>query len=376
MADTEPISPSSPIEPVATAAGAASPPVAAVPNRAAGASLSPVVWVALTVAGLALLASGMVWQKLNRAQAELARQSADVAQQVQSARTLATQTETLTQELQARLGVAELRLSEVSLQRSQLEELMLSVSRSRDDSLVQDLESTLQLATQQVQLTGSVQPLISALQAADTRIGRAAQPRLNPVQRAIVRDIERIKAVALVDIPALTARFDELNRQVADVPLANAPTAKASPKPAAPSKKPSEPVADASFWRAWADAGWATGQRWWADVVGGASQLVRVSRLDRPEAALVAPDQAYFFRENLKLTLLNARMALLSRQMETSRSDTLRVSGLVQRYCDNTSPVTQQLLASLTRLQSDMRDLVLPRPDETLAALTAAASGR
>ncbi len=373
MADTD--SPSH-TEPAAVQEHATAPAVVPATLAAPGATLSPVVWITLGVAGLALVASAMVWQKLSRAQQELARQSAEVAQQVQAARALSTQTETLTQELQARLGVAELRLSEVSLQRSQLEELMLSVSRSRDDSLVQDLESALQLATQQAQLTGSVQPLISALQAAETRIGRAAQPRLNPVQRAILRDIERIKMAALVDIPALTARFDELTRQVAEVPLANAPVTKSAAKPGSKPKSPVEPSADATGWRAWADAGWATGQKWWLDMVAGASQLVRVSRLDRPEAALVAPDQAYFFRENLKLTLLNARMALLSRQMETSRSDTLRVSGLVQRYCDNAAPATQQLLEALTRLQGDMRDLVLPRPDETLAALTAAASGR
>ncbi|MFM2263594.1 MAG: hypothetical protein RI959_2270 [Pseudomonadota bacterium] len=368
MADTEPTSTTPPISPD----GAESAP----PTAGAGAPLSPVVWVALVVACLALAASAMVWQKLSRAQQELARQSADVGQQVQAARALSSQTETLTQELQARLGVAELRLSEVSLQRSQLEELMLSVSRSRDDSLVQDLESAMQLATQQAQLTGSVQPLISALQAADARIGRASQPRLNPVQRAIARDIERIKAAALVDIPALTARFDELTRQVAEVPLANAPAAKSTPKPVAKPKVAAEPAANQGQWQGWVDSGWATGKKWWSDLLAGASQLVRVSRLDRPEAALVAPDQAYFFRENLKLTLLNARMALLSRQMETSRSDTLLVSGLVQRYCDNTAPATQQLLEALTRLQSDMRDLVLPRPDESLAALAAAASGR
>jgi uroporphyrin-III C-methyltransferase len=375
MADTDPISS---VKPGASPDLAAAPAAVPVPQAEAvsGPSLSPWAWVSLGMAGFALVASALVWQKLSRAQQELARQSADVAQQVQASRALSAQTETLTQELQARLGVAELRLSEVSLQRSQLEELMLSVSRSRDDSLVQDLESALQLALQQAQLTGSVQPLISALQAADTRIGRAAQPRLNPVQRAIVRDIDRIKAAALVDIPALTARFDELTRQVAEVPLANEPTTKSPTKPSAKPKSPPVSEVEASRWRVWVDAGWVTGQKWWSDLVAGASQLVRVSRLDRPEAALVAPDQAYFFRENLKLTLLNARMALLSRQMETSRSDTLRVSGLVQRYCDNTAPATQQLLEALTRLQGDMRDLVLPRPDETLAALAAAASGR
>ena len=111
-------------------------------------------------------------------------------------------------ELQARLAVAEVKVSEVSLQRSQLEELMLSLSRSRDDNLVQDIDSALRLAMQQTQLTGSAQPLLSALQAADQRIDKAAQPRLNAVQRAIARDIERIQSAALTDVQQRHVRAD------------------------------------------------------------------------------------------------------------------------------------------------------------------------
>jgi len=181
-------------------------------------------WLLLLALGIALSSlalSGMLWQKLDFTQQELARRSQDSGATAVEAKTLASQAETLAQELQARLSVAEVRLSEVSLQRSQLDELMLTLSRSRDDNLVQDLEATLRLAQQQTQLTGSAQPLLSALQAADQRIGRAAQPRLNPVQRAITRDIERIQAASLADIPAMVLRLDEVARQVDEWPLLN-----------------------------------------------------------------------------------------------------------------------------------------------------------
>jgi hypothetical protein len=202
-----------PVEKTADAAQPTeSPPPAEPPSRPAKAPTRPVgaqpssggrvrIWLvllALVVAGLSLFASGLMWQRLGQTQQEMARRSQDSATQSMEARAVAAQAEELTKELQARLTVAEVRLSEVSLQRSQLEELMLSLSRSRDDNLVQDIESALRLGQQQAQLTGSVQPLLSALQAADQRIGRAAQPRLNPVQRAIARDIERIQGAALV----------------------------------------------------------------------------------------------------------------------------------------------------------------------------------
>jgi uroporphyrin-3 C-methyltransferase len=365
-------------------------PTNASPAASAAAVVQPVAarsgtWLlllGLVVAVLALTMSGLLWQKLNLTQQELARRSQDTATQAQAARTLAGQAEALSQELQARLTVAEVRLSEVSLQRSQLEELMLTLSRSRDDNLVQDLEAALRLALQQAQLTGSAQPLVSALQAADQRIARAAQPRLNPVQRAIARDIERIQSAALADIPALALRLDELARQVDGWPVLNAVGAVHAPAPAsraADAQAVSPAPADSGLSQGWSrvSAGWqGLWDRIWADVTRSGRELVRVSRIDRPEAALLAPEQAFFLRENLKLKLLNARLGLLARHMVSSQTDVAAVELALDRYFDTSVPTVSGAQRVLAGLRKDLVDNNLPRPDETLAALAAAAGGR
>ena len=115
-----------------------------------------------------------MWQKLANIQEQLARQSADTGVQALEARTLAKQALELARETAGRLTVSETRLSEVTLQRTQLEELMQSLSRSRDENLVVDIESALRMAQQQAQLTGSVEPLLAALKSADQRVVRAA----------------------------------------------------------------------------------------------------------------------------------------------------------------------------------------------------------
>ena len=366
----------------------AAPAAAAAAGRRSGAALG---WLALLLALLALALGGLVWQRLAKTEESLARRSTDSAAEAAAARALAAQAEALTQELQARLGVAEVRLSEVSLQRSQLEELMLSVSRSRDDSLVQDLESTLRLALQQAELTGSVQPLISALQSADQRIQRAAQPRLNPVQRAIGRDIERLRQAALIDVPSLAGRLDELARGVDGWTLRNGAPSAAPPVPAAAAAAtgPAAPEAVAAtspasaasadwrqLWQRWQAEWQASAGRWWQTVQAATADLVRVSRIDRPEAALLAPQEAFFLRENLKLTLLNARLGLLSRQFATARADLRQVLDLLDRYFQVDAASTAPARAALLQLQDDLRQPALPRPDETLTALAAAAAGR
>ncbi|HEX5805049.1 MAG TPA: uroporphyrinogen-III C-methyltransferase [Macromonas sp.] len=345
------------------------------PDRAA-VTTRVVVWVALVLTLLAWLAMAMLWQRLGKTQEELARRSSNAQAEVAAAKALASQAESVTQDLQARLSVAEVKLSEVSLQRSQLEELMLSVSRSRDDSLVQDLESSLRLAVQQSQLTGSVQPMISTLQAADHRIARAAQPRLNPVQRAMVRDIDRIRSTPWVDVATLVGRIDDLMHGVDTWPVLNSP--RQTGAQAVPPRVPDQPVTwpaggDGRQWLHW---GKSLAQRWWSSLASGTSDLLRISRIDHPEAALLTPEQAYFLRENLKLTLLNVRMGLLSRQWGTAQQDAQGVERLLSRYFNADDPAIRQARASLTQLQRDLQQGNLPIPEDTLAALTVAAGGR
>lgn len=350
--------------------------------------------LALLLAVGALVVAGMLWQKIGFTQQEMARRSQESAAQSIEARTLASQAEALTHELQARLAVAEVRVSEVTLQRSQLEELMLSLSRSRDDNLVQDIDSALRLATQQTELTGSAQPLVSALQAADQRISRAAQPRLNPVQRAIARDVERIQSASLTDVPSLVRRLDELAKTVDSWPVHNewrgkvASAAASSAKEGdseAPSATLEQPtLSDSANALPAAAKGWARiTQAWnvfwdkaWNSATQNGRELVRVSRIDRPEAALLAPEQVFFLRENIKLRLLNARLELLSRQMESAQNDLLSTEQALARYFDRNAASVESALNALAMLRTEVSKSELPRPDESLAALATAAGGR
>lgn len=389
------VSESSAVVPPVDAAAAAPPPAAAsVAPLARNTGTVVVAWLALGVAAGALAVSVSLWNKLDQAQQELARRSTDTLAQASAARSVAAQAQVVTQDMQARLGVAEVKLSEVTLQRSQLEELMQSLSRSRDDSLLQDLESTLQLAQQQSQLTGSVQPLISALQAADQRIARSVQPRLNPVQKAIVRDIERLQTAALMDLPVLAERIDALVRQIDELPLVNglsAPAMVPAPMPApaasASGAKPATVYASGTsgtdaasvlsqWWGQYSQEALAWAQPWLDAVQQRTGQLVRVSRLDHPEAALLAPEQGFFLRENLKLKLLNTRLALLSRQTQAVRADLQAIDALLQRYFDLHAKPTVQARAALARLQQDLKQATQPRPDETLGALSAVITSR
>ena len=336
------------------------------PAQGGGGHFALALATMLALAGLA--SSALLWQKLNHIQEQLARQSADTGAHATEARTLARQAEELARETAARLTVAETRVNEVALQRSQLEELIQSLSRSRDENLVVDIESGLRLAQQQTQLTGSLEPLVAALKSASQRIERAAQPRLGPVQRAIERDLDRIARASVTDTAGLLGRMDDLVRQVDDLPTLNA-VAQSSAMRRAAGAPAAAPAPALPWWQAQLHKGWEL-------VRDEARGLVRVSRIDQPEAVLLTPDQEFFLRENLKLKLLNARLGVLARQFDSARTDVAAATAALNKYFDPASRRTQNAATMLQQMQTHLKAAELPRLDETFAALTTAAAGR
>ena len=104
--------------------------------------------------------------------------------------------------------------------------------------------------------------------------------------------------------------------------------------------------------------------------------LVRVTRIDHPDAVLLAPDQGFFVRENLKLRLLNARLALLSRQFDTAQHDLQAALASIDRYFDRNARRTQIAQELIRQVAAQAKQGGVPRPDDTLAAVAAAAAGR
>src|SRR6266581_4753406 len=153
------------------------------------------------------------------------------------------------------------------------------------------LAQILTIASQQLQLTGNVQVALSALQTADARLARSGRPQFLPLRRVFSRDIERLKTAPTLDVPGFAAKLDQLIASVDSLPLVQEARPRATSAP-----------------RREADGLW---ERLAAEVLGELKQLVRIENMEGSDPALLSPPQAFFLRENLKLRLLNARLALL-----------------------------------------------------------------
>ena len=339
-------------------------------------------WLYALAAVLAVLAGvslTLAWKTQQRVQAieqEMVRRLDEGRLQSNEAQLLSKQSQDSALATAAKVALLEARVAEVAIQRSQLEDLMQSLSRSRDENMLVDIDAGIRVAMQQTAITGSAEPLVAMLKQADERLMRSEQPRLEGIRRSIARDLDRVKAVGLTDIPTLTIKLDEAARMVDELPLlANAlprsVVGKVKPL-VAPTAASAASAPSAPWWQTW-NGGWsAVTERMWSE----AKSLIRVTRIGHPEAMLLAPENAFFVRENLKLRLLNARLALLSRQFETTQSDLQLAQNALDRYFDRSARSTVLLSLLLNQVAAQSREVNVPKPDDTLAAVAAAAAGR
>ncbi len=368
------------------AAAPSGPPVEAV--RPPGSRGLPLA--VLLVSLLAVIAIVFAWradQRVRSSERELVARQQDSAVQAAEATLIARQAQDGAREAAAKTALLEARLNEVAVQRSQLEALVQSVARSRDDNLIGDGESALRAGLQQASLTGSLEPLVAALKQLDDRFARANQPRLEPVRRAIARDLDRVKAANVADVATLSIKLDEAARMVDELPLlAAAEPRRDLARGVAPSGgDPAARAASASAAASGASGGLAS---WLSNSLGATGRLlvdsawselrslVRITRIDQPEAMLVAPDQAFFLRENLKLRLLDARLSLMARQFDAAQSDLRWATATIDRYFDRSSRRTQVAAELLRQVAQQARQSPATRPDDTLAALAAVAGAR
>ncbi len=322
-------------------------------QQALSALRRPVAWVA--IAALALMAWQWIDSRSRMAglQEEVARRLASGDAAAGEARALARQNQEALAALQAKAGALEAKLAESQSQQAALDAMVQELTRNRDERLLAEVEQALNTAAQQLQLAGNVEAALIALQGADARLGAAGRAQFLPLRKVIAHDIERLKALPLADVPGIALRIEGVVRAVDTLPLAY----EAKPR-VEPARETFVPAATTGYWET------LLGELW-----RELKSLIRVERLDRPNPALLSPTHAFFLRENLKLRLVNARLALLQRDGKSFRQDVQQAQAWIEQYFDTRAKPAQAALATLKQLAAADVSVALPSLQESLTTL-------
>ena len=292
-------------------------------------------------------------QQIGSLQKELGSRLAAADVESKASRGVAEQVRETTREAQVKLGVLEAKLQESQSQQIALEALYQELSRSRDESLLADVEQTLLVASQQLQLAGNVKSALIALQAADTRLARLERPQLAGLRKVLARDIDRLRLAPYVDVVGISVRIDNLMGTIDSLPLVTevGPDVKASAAKTAAD-------AEANPWVRFT-------REMWRDM----RDLVRIERMDRPDVPLLPPGQSYFLRENLRLRLLGARLALLAHDEKSFKADLKAARDWLTQYYDTRDKTIANTLAAVRQLHDSPISIEVPDVTASLDAV-------
>lgn len=331
--------------------------------------------------------------RIDHVQTELAKRQQANDSAVAEAKTLAKQAFETLNDVQAKYGLLEGRITDSQSQQAALEQMYQELARNRDEWALAEVEQVLSTASQQLQLSGNVQGALIALANADMRLSHGDKPQFIAMRRAINRDIEKLKALPALDLAGLAVQIDELANQIDTLPMLTdsvLPDNKTESKPVveAKDKATSKPVVKTGKGSNKAADAASNPSEVAIEVVPGpfehikdwlsqfaresanqVLQLVRVREVQKPDALYTSPDQAFFIRENIKLRLFNARLALLSRNEKTFRSDLAKAQSDISQYFDSNSRKTAVVINGLRQIQSSIVSIELPSLSDSLAAV-------
>jgi uroporphyrin-III C-methyltransferase len=290
-----------------------------------------------TVVIVAVLAAAYAWYDQERVTQSL---RSDIAQRLTAADAAAAQARARASDLgnelrdaQARLALLDARVAEFQSQQAALEALYRDLAPSRDELALSEVEQILVLASQQLSLGGNVRAALAGLQVADNKLARLDRPQLGPLRRALAHDMDLLKAVPYVDVAGISIKLDQMIDAIDVLPLAKDERVSAPAEPSVPAR----------------DAPWL---RFLEGVWNDLRSVIRIEVSDRPAAPLVTPEQSFFLRENLRLRLLSARLALLARDDRSFKADLLAARDWLKQYFDARNRQVQSALATLAQLSA------------------------
>jgi uroporphyrin-3 C-methyltransferase len=234
--------------------------------------------------------------------------------------------------------------------------------------LLAEVDQLIGLAAQQLQFAGNVQGAVAVLSNADARLARSERPQFVNLRKALAKDLQKLRSVPLVDVAGIALRIENVALAAGTMTLAFEARPQNTPVPAAGASRARAneivreptPLGFTQWWK-----------RWTAEVWGEVHNLIRVERFDRPDSAVMAPHNTVFLRENLKLRLLGARLALLGRDQATFKGELRQAVQWLEKYFDPRDRSVAGALEALKPLLTSELSIEPPNLSESQGALRA-----
>ena len=277
-----------------------------------------------------------IQQKLTILEAKIAQYSSVVTGDTTNAQV--TQLEKAVSETQEKLNRFEQTVlskeQEFATLRQQLAQVsQLAIAQQPNDWLFSEADFLLNNALRKLVLDNDVDTGVSLLKLADETLAKVNNSEAMAIRSAINQDLKQLLSVESIDQNAVMQRLSQLANSVDELPVLNV---NFGDEPN--SDKLSDSLAD---WQSNAEK----------SAISFLNHFIRITPkqgADRKE--LLAPNQDIYLRENIRLRLQLAIMAVPRQQNDLYKQSLEAVATWVRSYFDTSAEVTQSFLKSLDEL--------------------------
>lgn len=213
-----------------------------------------------------------------------------------------------------------------------LDELSSQQDTDERDWLHAEAAYLLRLANQRLQLERDVKGAAALLRTADERLREADNPALVPVRREIASELAELDSVPRVDRAGLYLAINAQQEQLAKLPLTQDIEEIAA--------QPGDDTPPSGGW-----------QQQLGRFASELKDLVTVRRHDQELEALITPQQESYLRQNARLVLEQAQLALLREEPELYQASLDKAIELVRGYYATDREAVETTLERLSELR-------------------------
>lgn len=246
------------------------------------------------------------------------------------------------------------KISEIATLQAQVKQVsQLAGAQQPSDWLFSEADFLLNNALRKLVLDNDVDTAISLLKLADETLVKVNNSQANTIRTAINQDLKQLLSLSSVDQNAVMQKLSQLANTVDELQALNVNFDETPEK----SGKLSDDIAD-----------------WQQNVEKSATSFlnhfIRISpKQSADKKELLAPNQDIYLRENIRLRLQLAIMAVPRQQDELYKQSLDAVASWVRSYFDTNAEVTQNFLKSVDELADSSIYVDVPEQLKSLTLL-------
>jgi uroporphyrin-3 C-methyltransferase len=233
----------------------------------------------------------------------------------------------------------------------QRKELARFSASDRDSWLLAEVEYLLRLANQRLIMAGDTVATQALLASADSVLKELDEANLHKVRAAVAADLAVVRAVPKVDVEGIYLRLSALIEQAGKLVIFQLPTPEARP-----------PEGAAANWQGRLRQGYEA-------ALSKLSNYLIIRRRDVPMQALMEPQWEGLVRQNMRMLLEQAQVALLSKNQALYADSLGRASHWVDQFIDSDEVAARAIDSELKKLAGLTIAVPLPDISRSLQAL-------